>query len=135
MAGVHALIGVGEGLITLGALALIRASRPDLLKAGAERPVGGVALWVAGLLIALALAVASPLASAHPDGLEWVAGQGGFLDFAQDPFYNIIPDYILPGVSSEALATILAGVIGTLIVFGVAVGVAYTRRQRQITSG
>ena len=31
MAGVHALIGVGEGLITLGALGLVRAARPDLL--------------------------------------------------------------------------------------------------------
>ena len=31
MAGVHAPIGVGEGLITLGALALVRAWRPDLL--------------------------------------------------------------------------------------------------------
>ncbi len=31
MVGVHAPIGVGEGLITLGALALVRAWRPDLL--------------------------------------------------------------------------------------------------------
>ena len=31
MIGVHALIGIGEGLITLGALALVRAARPDLL--------------------------------------------------------------------------------------------------------
>ncbi len=31
MVGVHALIGIGEGLITLGALALVRAARPDLL--------------------------------------------------------------------------------------------------------
>ena len=135
MAGIHALIGVGEGLITLGALALIRASRPDLLEASEARPAGGAAVWVAGLLIALALVVASPLASAYPDGLEWVAEQRGFLDSAQDPFYNIIPDYALPGVSSEALATILAGIIGTLLVFGVALGVAYTRRQRGTTSG
>ncbi|MCY3657253.1 MAG: energy-coupling factor ABC transporter permease [Chloroflexi bacterium] len=31
MVGVHALIGIGEGLITLGALGLVRAARPDLL--------------------------------------------------------------------------------------------------------
>jgi len=134
MAGVHALIGVGEGLFTFGALALIQASRPDLLEAGGRRSAGGAAMWVAGLLIALALAVASPLASAHPDGLEWTAAQRGFLDAAQDPLYNIIPNYILPGVSNDAVATILAGVIGTLIVFGVALGVAYARRQRQTTS-
>lgn len=32
MAGVHAIIGVGEGLITALALAAIRAARPDLLE-------------------------------------------------------------------------------------------------------
>jgi cobalt/nickel transport system permease protein len=32
MLGVHALIGIGEALITVGALALIRAVRPDLLR-------------------------------------------------------------------------------------------------------
>ena len=31
MVGVHALIGIGEALITLGALGLVRAARPDLL--------------------------------------------------------------------------------------------------------
>ncbi len=30
MLGVHALIGVGEGIITVGALALVRRSRPDI---------------------------------------------------------------------------------------------------------
>lgn len=32
MAGVHALIGLGEGVITAAAVAAIRASRPDLLE-------------------------------------------------------------------------------------------------------
>jgi ABC-type Fe3+ transport system permease subunit len=88
-------------------------------------------VWVVGLLIALALAVISPLASSHPDGLEWVAEQRGFLDAAQGPAYEIIPDYVFPGVSNEAVATILAGIVGTLIVFGVALAVAYARRKRQ----
>ena len=133
MAGIHAFIGIGEGLITAGALALIYASRPDLLKTGGERKTGGAALWVVGLIIAVALAIASPLASAYPDGLEWVAGQRGFLDSAQGPVYEIIPDYVLPGVSNEALATILAGIIGTLLVFGIAAVVAYSRRNRKAT--
>jgi cobalt/nickel transport system permease protein len=131
MGGVHALIGVGEGLITSGALAFVRATRRDLLKAGGGRPVGGRALWLGGLIVALALAIASPLASANPDGLEWLAQQQGFLNLAQAPSYQIIPDYALPGVSDAALATILAGVIGTLIVFGVALAIAYTRRSRR----
>jgi len=130
MGGVHAIIGVGEGLITIGAIAFLYNTRPDLLSVGQERPVSGRLLWVFGLLIALGLAVASPLASSNPDGLEWVAGQQGFLESARGPLFKLIPDYVLPGVSNQALATILAGVVGVLIVFGVTLVVAYSRRTR-----
>jgi cobalt/nickel transport system permease protein len=135
MGGIHMLIGIGEGLITLGALALIYATRPDLLNAGQQHRSGDKVFWVVGLVIALGLAVISPLASSHPDGLEWVAEQKGFLDTAQGSAYEIIPDYVMPGISNEALATILAGIIGTLIVFGIALAVAYTRRGRTTTNG
>ena len=130
MAGIHALIGIGEGLITVGALAFIVSTRPDLLKSGEGRVAGGKLVWVAGLLLALLLAVASPLASANPDGLEWVAEQQNFLDRAEGPLFNLIPDYVVPGVSNEAMATILAGILGTLIVFGAALGIAYARRRK-----
>lgn len=129
MAAIHALIGIGEGLITVGALAFVYSTRPDLVTGSGQAAVGGKIVWVAGLLIAIALTIASPLASAFPDGLEWVAEQQGFLETARDPIYNIIPDYALPGVSNEALATILAGIIGTFIVFFVALAVAYSRRR------
>lgn len=129
MGGVHMLIGVGEGLITVGALAFLYATRRDLLGVGEARPAGA-GVWIAGLVIAAALAIASPLASAFPDGLEFVAEQNGFLQAAQAPSFNIIPDYVVPGVPNEALATILAGVIGLLIVFGVASAVAYARRNK-----
>jgi cobalt/nickel transport system permease protein len=134
MGGIHALIGIGEGLITAGALAFLYATRRDLLHIGSAHPAGGRAVWIAGLVIALILAVASPLASIHPDGLEWVAEQQGFLEAAQQPLYAIIPDYVFPGVPDETLATILAGVVGLLVVFGVSFGVAYARRNRQAVS-
>jgi len=134
MAGIHALIGVGEGLITAGALMFLYATRRDLVQAGGPSPAGGGVIWIGGLAIALVLAVISPLASSHPDGLEWVAEQKGFLDLAQGPLYHIIPDYVLPGIPNEAVATILAGIIGALIVFGVALGVAYSRRNRSMSS-
>jgi cobalt/nickel transport system permease protein len=130
MGGIHMLIGIGEGLITVGALAFVHAARRDLLHIGEAAPTGGKAVWVGGLVIALLLAVLSPLASAHPDGLEWVAEQKGFLDTAQQPLYNLIPDYVFPGISNEALATIVAGIVGTLIVFGVALGLAFWRRRK-----
>ncbi|MCL5995652.1 MAG: PDGLE domain-containing protein [Chloroflexi bacterium] len=128
MGGIHMLIGIGEALITAGALAFLSATRRDLLKPGDATPAGGRLAWVIGLLIALGLAVISPIASSNPDGLEWVAEQLGFLQNAAEPTFTIIPDYVMPGVSSEALATIIAGVVGTLIVFGVALLVAYLRR-------
>lgn len=130
MAAVHSLIGIGEGLITLGALAFIYSMRPDLLNVEGKTPVGSKAIWVAGLIIALALAIASPLASANPDGLEKVAGQMGFLGSAREPLINLLPGYALPGVSNQTAATILAAILGTLIVFFVALAVAYTRRHK-----
>jgi cobalt/nickel transport system permease protein len=133
MAGIHTLIGVGEGMITVGALTFLLATRRDLLARDQASARGGVGVWVFGLGIALLLAVLSPLASANPDGLEWVAEQKGFLEAARGPLYNLIPDYVLPGVSNEALATILAGIVGTLIVFAVALGVAYLRRTHKNT--
>jgi len=134
MAGIHALIGIGEGLITVGALAFVYAVRPDFLEAGKAKAVKGSVVWITGLLIALALAVASPLASANPDGLEWVAEQQGFLDTAQGSLYEIIPDYTVPGISSEALATIIAGILGTLLVFGIAFFIARSRAGRSPAS-
>ncbi len=129
MAGIHALIGIGEGLITAGALAFVRTARPELLAEG-SKAAAGKAVWIGGLAIAVLLAVLSPLASAHPDGLEWVAEQQGFLDLARGPLYGIIPDYAVPGLSNEALATVLAGIVGVAIVFGAALGVAYLRKRR-----
>jgi len=130
MGGIHALIGIGEGLITVGALAFIYATRRDLIKTGEVTPTHGKVVWVIGLVLALLLAIASPLASSHPDGLEWVAEQEGFLDSAQGPLYEIIPDYMFPGVSNTTLATILAGLIGVLLVFSVALAIARMRRRK-----
>jgi cobalt/nickel transport system permease protein len=130
MGGIHALIGVGEGLITVGALALLMAARPGLLENGSAG-TNTALVWIGGLAIALLLAVLSPLASAHPDGLEWVAEQTGFLSAARNPTYKIIPEYLVPGVSNEALATILAGVLGVAIVTSAALLVTRFRRKVQ----
>lgn len=135
MAGVHVLIGIGEGLITVGALAFVAAARRDLLPAlsrveGEPSAATGGLRWAAvGLALALAVTLLAPLASSHPDGLERVAKDLGFIGTAQDAPYEIIPDYVLPGIPSEALATIAAGIVGALIVAGVAFAVARLRRQ------
>jgi hypothetical protein len=89
--------------------------------------------WIVGLLIALAVTLLSPLASAWPDGLERVAENKGFIEDAQDAPYEVIPDYVLPGIGNEALATILAGIVGTLVVFGLAYGLGILLRRREAT--
>lgn len=80
-----------------------------------------------GLMIAVLLAlVLSPFASPWPDGLEKVAEDKGFLEKGEgEPVFNApIPDYAWPGVKSEKMATSLAGVMGTLVVFLIGYGLA-----------
>jgi hypothetical protein len=86
--------------------------------------------WVIGLLVALGVALLSPLASPHPDGLERVADDKGFLDQAQDAPYQVIPDYAFPGIENEAMATIVAGLVGTALLFGLGYGLAWALRRR-----
>lgn len=125
---VHVLIGVGEGLITVGALAFVAAARRDLLEPSAA-PTGGLRWAGVGLVIALAVTLIAPLASPHPDGLERVGEDLGFIAAAQDAPYEIIPDYVLPGIASEPLAIIAAGIVGVLIVAALAYGAALLLRR------
>jgi cobalt/nickel transport system permease protein len=121
MLGVHALIGVGEALITVAALNLILQTRPDLLGSSSESAKGSRGWVVAGVLISLAVVLLSPLASADPDGLERVAGDLGFLGAAQSAPYEILPDYTVPFLGETPLSTILAGAIGMAVVAAIIV--------------
>lgn len=130
MLGVHVLIGLGEALITVGALAFIRQSRPDLIQPRGSAPARGSSWIAVGLAVALIVTFLSPLASGSPDGLERVAEDHGFIDTAEDAPYEIIPDYLVPSIDNEALATIAAGVIGVAIVATVGFSTAALRRRR-----
>lgn len=121
MAGIHALIGVGEGLITAAALIFIGTTKKEVLEEGGSKKSVDRSVLIGGVVIALILAVLSPLASSHPDGLEKVAEDLGFLSLDSGPLYNIIPDYTFPGIHNENLATIVAGVIGVLLIASVAI--------------
>jgi cobalt/nickel transport system permease protein len=124
MAGVHILIGIGEGLITVGALAFIATVRRDLLELEGKT-IRGFGWAAVGLIIALTVTFFAPLASEYPDGLERVAEDVGFIDQALDAPYEIIPDYVFPGIAADSpLATVLAGVVGTVLVAGIGLGLA-----------
>jgi cobalt/nickel transport system permease protein len=139
MTGVHMLIGIGEGLITVFALSFIHAARPALLQApakSADSHTGmetgataersfGVRWWVLGYIVAVAVTLLAPLASGSPDGLERVAEDSGFIERAQGAPYAIIADYVVPGIQNEALATILAGIIGVTVVYVMVAGGLY----------
>lgn len=80
-----------------------------------------------GLAAAVFLAVLiSPFASPHPDGLEKVAWNKGFLEKGEvkPALVSPVPDYAWPGIKNEKAATSLAGVMGTLLVFGLGYSVA-----------
>ncbi|MGA2496180.1 MAG: energy-coupling factor ABC transporter permease [Tepidisphaeraceae bacterium] len=187
MAGVHLLIGIGEGIITALVLAAIGKARPDLLglaeapeprgfevvmpesaatetgrpgepiSQGSEdmseyrqhgrdahatrvrrplvssgtagtpiRPVhreGVVSLVAFGLLISLGLALfVAPFACSWPDGLDKTAQALGFEHHAREkPLLPApLPEYKIPWIGSERVATSVAGAAGTVLVFGLA---------------
>jgi cobalt/nickel transport protein len=77
-------------------------------------------IWIAlGFSIFIAFFL-SQIASSFPDGLEKVAEKGGFSVRAKEPgswSKSPAPDYQFPGLKNEKIATGLAGVAGTLVVF------------------
>lgn len=73
----------------------------------------------------------SPLASTHPDGLERVAEDYGFLEKAGniEGISFLIPDYEFPGVDSSFWKTALSGFIGVIImlaIFGIIYFIVYS---------
>jgi cobalt/nickel transport system permease protein len=116
MLGVHALIGVGEALITVAALSFILRTRPDLLGEGSESAKGSRNWIYVGGIVSVLVILLSPFASADPDGLERVAEDLGFIGTGLNAPYSIIPDYTIPILGETALSTIVAGVVGITVV-------------------
>lgn len=143
MTGVHALIGIGEGLISAVAVGAVLAVRPDLVTATAHLGLrrtatapGGrvVTSFVAvGLAVALALVFfVAPIASGDPDGLERVAIDQGFSGEAVDhPIGTPLADYGVSGINSDRLGTMLAGAIGVVVVFALGLGLVSVLRRRR----
>jgi len=131
LAGIHMLIGIGEGLITALVLLMIVKTHPDLLglTLPTESTVASPArarlapLLVFGLLISIGLALfVAPFACPWPDGLEKTAAILGLNHHEVKPLLAApAPDYHprIPGLTSAPLAIALAGAAGTMLVFAV----------------
>ena len=82
--------------------------------------------YLGGLLVSLVLAgVVSFYASTHPDGLEKVADEIGFLETAKDPATagSALADYGVAGVKNERASVGIAGVIGVAATGVLATGI------------
>ncbi|MBK8478333.1 MAG: PDGLE domain-containing protein [Opitutaceae bacterium] len=126
MTGIHMIIGLGEGAISALVFYAVARARPELAGSAVvptDVESGGVrGLVKYGLLAALGVALfAAPFACPWPDGLEAVAAKLGFEHRAAAAAAAPMPDYAFPGISAPEISTAIAGVVGSLVVFGLAV--------------
>jgi cobalt/nickel transport system permease protein len=122
MGGIHALIGIGEALITTLVVAAVAKLRPELLAVQETSKTGYKYVLAFGIIISCALVIfIAPLASSWPDGLERVAENLGFMNKATETAIvnSPLPDYQTPGISSIGVSTIIAGLIGVFAGFAV----------------
>ena len=144
MTGVHLLIGLGEGLITMLTVGAVYLVRPDLVYGvNRGRPISsapGPSPWplvVGGLALSLFVAgFLSFYASSSPDGLERVADDTGFAGTAADSANAALPtaDYGIAGVNDAHLSTGLAGILGVIAVAVIVFGLflLFARRRKPV---
>lgn len=137
MLGLHALIGLGEAVITGAVVALVAACAPgalalptpgrpvswlDALPLAPARSAASRAAAVLVTVAALAVAVLAPFASSSPDGLEAAGERVGFGDAARAHAFSGLPlaDY---GAAS-GVAVGVAGAAGLALSLVVAAALA-----------
>jgi cobalt/nickel transport system permease protein len=141
--GVHALIGIGEGIISALVVGAVLASRPDLV-AGARdlsadaladrTKVGARTFVIGGVLVAAVFAVVvSQFASDDPDGLERVAEDEGFIASAEDHALadSLFADYATEGIDNETISLAVAGLAGVALTLLVGYGVVTASRHNR----
>lgn len=133
MLSIHAVIGIGEALITVAALAFIFQTRPDLLDEKSVSVNAGRGWVFAGALISLIVILLSPLASVNPDGLNRVAMNLGFIQSAQSGS-GPLAGYTIPFLAHSSIGRIIAGVVGALVVLTLVFITGRTLQKRSQTS-
>jgi cobalt/nickel transport protein len=90
---------------------------------------------IVALLVCLLIAfLLSPFASSSPDGLEKAAEKLGLLHLGEASvwMHSFMPDYSIPFLGETKLSGMVAGLIGTLLIFGLGwgIGMILARRKR-----
>ena len=122
MGAVHLVIGLAEAVITMLVLAVVLRARPEFSSGVEAREGRRRAMAAYGATAAIALAVfVAPFASSMPDGLEHVAERLGFAALASEASIAPLPDYSVEALAGSSLwlSTVVAGGVGTLVVFGI----------------
>ncbi len=140
MVGVHALIGIGEAIITAGTVAAVLAARPDLVRGARDLDLAAGTTRSSRPLVAVGVAVSvlvsigvAQFAVGDPDGLEHVAEETGFIEAADDHALgsSIFADYATAGVASETVSLAIAGAAGTVLTLAVGGGLLLAVRDRR----
>lgn len=90
-----------------------------------KRRLDGFILIGLGVSLLLALFL-SPFASSSPDGLEKVAETKGFSEKGEGWKlwkYAPLSDYAFPWIKNEEVSTALSGLVGTLAIFFIVLGI------------
>jgi cobalt/nickel transport system permease protein len=96
-----------------------------------SKEAGGRGWIIAGILVSLIAIFLSPMASGNPDGLERVAQDLGFLNQGLGSPYQILPGYTIPLFGETALSTILAGIVGAVVIAGLIILVGRNLRRKE----
>lgn len=149
MQPIHLAIGLVEGLITSAVLVFVYEARPELLEGVTSNETSKMSVKstvvVLAMLALLTGGVFSHFASSNPDGLEWSlfgnveAGYAENMGLDEEEFgltssvadkaasiqdkTAFLPDYAFAD-SDSAIGTTVSGVIGSILVAVVALGIS-----------
>ena len=152
MGGVHSIIGIIEGLITVTVVGFVYKVRPEMTERKGEGHRGLSLIGVSVLLLAVTLIIAGYLsyyASSSPDGLEWAIEKlspgipegenSASIIENKPPQFPAFPDYEVPDQNFQTdhphLSKGFAGAAGSIvmIILLFAVG-GILRRKKDVRS-
>ncbi|MFM7130826.1 MAG: energy-coupling factor ABC transporter permease [bacterium] len=115
---VHSAIALGEAMITGLVLRGVLWSNPELVPLERSNSALSPACFAGAMVVTAAVVVfLAPLASSFPDGLEFVGGKLGFIAETTSTYAAPLPDYSTPGLPEGRWSTVVAGLVGTTVVF------------------